>query len=835
MNSQIFRFLLFWGLFLVLGSTAAQVPTAYHQILSPAGQMYMESIYLPAVTTGPWAPAWSPDGQEIAFSLQGSLWKVPARGGEAVQITSGPHYDSEPAWSPDGRQIAFTRDTGHTLEISVVNADGTNPRQLTRGGAISVNPVWSPTGGSIVYTSTAGAESFNLWQISAAGGEPKPLLVDEHHNFEPSWSPDGKEVVFLSDRGGVEIGIAGRRVYGSGNVWKLTVTDKSLKLLLKEETKYHTRPRWSPDGKKIVYVSHRTGGNEIWMMDAESGIPVQLTRQEAEVFMPSWSPHGRRIAYVSNANHTFTLWTMPAVGGVPSEVRITGLKHRYPVGRLQVVVHEAETGQKTTARVYLQASDGKAYAPLGAFHRHSIVTNEHYFYTTGSFTVELPGGPATVEVMKGFEYRLQKKQVEIVPGETRMVEFTLERFIDMSAQGSYSGDTHLHMNYAGIFGATPEWLLLEAGGEDLNVVNDLITNNDNRLIDLQYFEGKPHALSTANRILYFNQEYRPSFGGHMGLLNLKEYVFPVYNGYPGTPYAADYPADSQILDLVHAQGGVGGYVHPYSIRHLTDRGQDPALQDYRGAREFPVSVALGKVDYYDLMCIWTDEYVVSEVWYRLLNLGFKIPAAAGTDAFSNYWRTPAIGTVRVYVHTGSPLTYGDWIRGLTAGRTFVTNGPLLFLRVQGREPGAELRLPGGRPAPVRVEAEAHSIFPMETLDIVQNGQVVFSVKADDPYRVKLNTTLPVERSGWLAARVTGPEKQHLLMDSFVYAHTSPVYLAKGGEPARSPEAARYFLKWIDRVLELLEERNTFDTPAQKQEVLKLWHRARQVYAGLAEE
>lgn len=239
--------------------------------------------------------------------------------------------------------------------------------------------------------------------------------------------------------------------------------------------------------------------------------------------------------------------------------------------------------------MYLRASDGKAYAPPGAFHRMVAITNDHYFHTTGTFTVELPPGKADVEVMKGFEYRPQMKQVEIVAGQTQTVEFSLERFIDMAAQGWCSGDNHLHMNYGGIFEATPKTLLLEANGEDLHVTNDLVANQaDARILDLKYFEGRLNALSTGNRLLYFNEEFRPSFAGHMSLLNLKTFIFPQYPGLNGTAAAADYPTNSQVLDAVHAQGGVGGYVHPFLQRNV-----DPADYDYRGAREFPVNAALG--------------------------------------------------------------------------------------------------------------------------------------------------------------------------------------------------------------------------------------------------
>ena len=803
-----------------------QISIAYQHIFGGGGGMYMESLYLPPVTTGPWAPAWSRDGREIVIAMQGSLWRVPAQGGEAVQLTSGPHYDCEPDWSPDGRQIAFTRDTGHVIDIWVVNADGTKPRPLTKSVAFSIKPRWSPDGETILYESMDNGKAPGLWSVSIRDGSVQPVLADEYQNITASWSPDGEEVVFVSNRPW-----DGRRSRGTGGIWKYRPGAEHPTMLLPEETVWHARPVWSPDGLKVAFASFRSGLNQLWVMSAIHGNPLRLTFVDGEIFTPAWSPDSRKLAYISNSGGKFTLWTIPAVGGVPSEVKIVSRKHRNPVGRLQVAIRDVASGDETQARVYVRSSDGKGHTPWGEFHRMVVVTDDHYFHSTGSFAMDLPLGEVTVEVTKGFEYRPQKKQVNIVAGETAELEFTLERFMDLPARGWYSGDNHIHMNYGGIFEATPRSLLLEADAEDLHVINDLVANSlSTRIHDLKYFEGKLSDHSKPNRLLYFNEEYRPSFAGHMALLNLKTFFFPQFDGYQGTSVAAHYPTNSQVLDAVHAQGGVAGYVHPF----LRPK-QDPSENDYRGAREFPVNVALGNVDYFDVMCIWSDEYVTADVWYRVLNLGFRVPASAGTDAMTNYWRAPAIGTTRVYVKSGSPLDYGNWIRGLTAGRSFVTNGPLLSLRVEGREPGDELRLPGRDAAPVRVEAEASSIFPMDTLDIIVNGKVAFSTKPEDPYHVKISTTVPIERSGWVAARATGPEKLDLLMDSYVYAHTSPVYVVKGDQVPRSPEDARYFVKWTERVLELLEESQAFDNPTQKEEVLQLWRRGRQVYAELARE
>jgi TolB protein len=808
-----------------LSAHILQEPMAYLQIFGGGGGMYMESLYLPPVTTGPWAPAWAPDGKHIAFAMQGSLWLTPPHGGEAVELTSSEHYDSQPSWSPDSRRIVFTRDTGQGIDLWVVNADGSNPQLLTKGSPFAVDPAWSPDGGRILFSSLVSSlgesRTVGLSSFSLKTGQAGPVLVDAAQNITPDWAPNGEEFVLVSNRLW-----DGRRIQGTGGIWTYRVGAKDPRVLIPEETVWHAHPAWSPDGAKIAYSSVRTGDNQVFVASATAGNPYRVTFTDGDAYMPTWSPDSRTLAFVSNAGGRYTLWTIPAVGGNPSEVKLTTLKYKRPTGRLRVQVRDGTTGKNTEARVYLSASDKRGYTPRGEFHRMAAVTNEHYFHTTGTVDIEIPAGAATVEVMKGFEYRPQQQSVNIAAGETLEIEFTLQRIIDLPAMGWYSGDNHMHMNYGGLFGATPTSLMLEADAEDLHVINDLVANYSGvRVLDLKYFEGKLHSLSKSNRLLYFNEEYRPSFAGHLSLLNLKTYFFPQFDGMEGTALAAHYPSNSHVLDAVHAQGGVGGYVHPYNA--------EPSLRGYSGAREFPVSAALGNVDYFDLMCLWSDEYVGEKVWYRILNLGFRVPVSAGTDAMTDYWRHPPIGSVRVYVKTGTPVDYGNWIRGLTQGRSFVTSGPLLFLRVDGREPGDELRLAGGAVSKVRVEAEASSILPMHTLDIVQNGQIIHTVKPTDPFSARVSIDVPIARTGWIAARVTGPERQHRLMDRYVYAHTNPVFLSKGGQPASSPDDAVYFLKWIDTVLDMLEKLDRFDTPAQKQEVLAVWRKAREVYAALA--
>src|SRR3989440_3977057 len=146
--------------------------------------------------------------------------------------------------------------------------------------------------------------------------------------------------------------------------------------------------------------------------------------------------------------------------------------------------------------------------------------------------------------------------------------------------------------------------------------------------------------------------------------------------------------NADVADLAHAQGALFGYVHPF------DTPPDPSDTTAPLTYELPVDVALGKVDYLEVMG-YSDHRITSGIWYRLLNCGFRIPAGAGTDAFPNFasLRGPP-GLVRVFVRSGA-LDRSSFMAGLKAGRTFVTNAPLLEFTLGGREIGDEIRLPAG--------------------------------------------------------------------------------------------------------------------------------------------
>src|SRR5262249_27445309 len=152
-----------------------------------------------------------------------------------------------------------------------------------------------------------------------------------------------------------------------------------------------------------------------------------------------------------------------------------------------------------------------------------------------------------------------------------------------------------------------------------------------------------------------------------------------------------------------AEGALSGYVHPWT--------GDPQRSGFAVARGFPVDLALGVTEYLEVLTSAMHGRYTGAVWHRALNCGFKVTATAGEDSILSLHRTPIIGADRTYAYLGPKLDYTAWVDAFRAGRAFITNGPLLDLRINGRMPGDEIRLPaeGGT---VEIEAKMWSVAPV---------------------------------------------------------------------------------------------------------------------------
>ena len=840
------------GLFLFISTVGcfAQREAVLKQIDLPH-PYYFREMYLPQLTTGPSAAAWSPDSQSLVYSMAGSLWRQELGSTKAEQLTAGPGYDYQPDWASNGDQrwVVFARYDHDAVELWSLDVRDGKTRKLTSGGAVNLEPRFSPDGKRLAFVSTSYKGHFHVFVGRFENGLlsdvrqltpenvsslPRYYYSKVDHEISPVWTRDGLEILFVSNRG---------HIHGTGGFWRIKAepgaeaADVHYDEIHYEETNWKARPDFSPDGKRMVYASYLgQSWHQLWVIPAAGGDAFPISYGAYDNVSPRWSPDGSKIAFVSNRNGNTSLWVQTIPGGAQTEVVSRERKYLNPMGRISLRVVD-ELGKAVAARVFVTAADGLAYAPDNAwmhaddsFDRSERPFEAHYFDTPGVSEIIAPAGDVEVDVMRGFENHFERRKVEVKADSTTQLAVRLvPLFVAVDEWPNWvSGDVHTHMNYAGTYRNTPEHLVEQAAAENLAIVEDLVVNKEQRIPDLAYFSPQMDAASTADHLLLHGQEYHTSYWGHLGLLNLAHnFILPGYAAYPNTAAASLYPANANIADMAHAQGALVGYVHPF------DSVPDPAKDESLTA-ELPVDVALGKADYIEVVG-FSDHKSTAEVWYKLLNCGFRLPTAAGTDFMGNYasLRGP-VGLNRVYAEVPwGPLKIEPWLASIKAGRTFATNGPLLYFSLGGQGAGGDVRLE--KKQDVHFSAELFSMVPVDHLQVVCNGKVARELAMEsDRSSARVDGSLPLEASGWCVLRAFSDKAQYPILDLYPYATTSPVYVSVAGAPVRNAADAAYFVAWINRLISGARNDTSWNTEVEKESVLSILEEARTKYARLAE-
>ncbi|TAK23905.1 MAG: hypothetical protein EPO26_07485 [Chloroflexota bacterium] len=464
---------------------------------------------------------------------------------------------------------------------------------------------------------------------------------------------------------------------------------------------------------------------------------------------------------------------------------------------VETVVIDDAIDRPVPCRVHFRSRDGVPYQPHG-HHGHVNSNNGtwhidiggdlrlgqiSYAYIDGRCQGWLPRGEVIVDVARGYEYEPLRQRVTIAPGQRRL-ELRLRRMVDMNARRWFSGDTHVHF-------LSTQGSHFEARGEDLNVVNLLLSQWGNLFTNTEEFTGAPSISRDGRTIVWATQENRQHLLGHLTLLGLKEAVYPWCSDGPGEAELGGTldVTMSHWADACRAQGGT------VILPHLPNPNGEPAAM-----------IATGRVDGVEM--IRQADYNHLE-YYRYLNAGYRLPLVGGTDKMSS---DVAVGQYRTYVRipADEEFSYDSWCANLKRGRTFLSGGPMIEFTVDGQEIGDTLRLtPGG--GSVEVVARATSTIPIHTLQIVERGQVV--AQTDDAAgsrRLELRTRLTIERHSWLCARVSGPGyggiTHHDCWTRGVFAHTSPIYLAVGGEWEMADSAGlQYMLTMVDGSLKYIRD------------------------------
>jgi hypothetical protein len=384
------------------------------------------------------------------------------------------------------------------------------------------------------------------------------------------------------------------------------------------------------------------------------------------------------------------------------------------------------------------------------------------------------------------------------------------------------------MNYGGEYRNTPAHLAVQAQAEQVSIVNSLLVNKEQRFPDIAYNGMQQDQASQPNALIVHGQEYHTSYWGHLGLLDIAGgVILPGYVGYPNTAASSLYPMNADVADIAHARGALVGYVHPF------DDYPQPILKPRESlSNELPVDVALGKVDYMEILG-FSDHRTTARVWYQLLNLGFHIPAAAGTDAMADYssLRGP-VGMNRVYAQVAEgDVKPQEWMASLKAGRSFATNGPLLGFTLGGAAVGDELKFAAAQ-AQVKFTVKFQSIVAVEHVELVCNGKIVRSFVGSAVDHGDFSGSIALKDSGWCVVRASSDQGKYPVLDTYVYATTSPIYVSIAGAKPRSPGDARYFAAWIDRVAESTAAYPDWNNEAEKHGVMQRLADAKAVFVAL---
>lgn len=480
---------------------------------------------------------------------------------------------------------------------------------------------------------------------------------------------------------------------------------------------------------------------------------------------------------------------------------------------------DAVTKAPLAARIYIEADDGRAYFvksvdPAGsaiAYKEQWVPMKDsqdrHTTLSAHPFITDIPPGRYTITIERGKEYRTLFRLIR-VEDEPLEMEFPLHRWIDMAARGWFSGETHVHRRISEL-----ENVQL---AEDLNVTFPVTfwttqsTESPNLEPSTLRSQGpSPHgpridrgydpiAIDATHVMLPRNTEYEifkvgeePHTLGAMFVLNHK------------TPFTQTAPPIAAIAEQAHNEGAIldlDKHSWPWSMMlvpvakiDLYELLNNSNWRTEFGFKNSPVEPA-------EYMGVYRNEegelteaswiQYTLENYYTLLNCGFKLAPSAGTA--SGVHPVP-LGFNRVYVQQPNGFSVDGWLEGLKAGRSFVTNGPMLMAKVNGREAGYEFSSP--RAFSVEVSGLCVSNHAVDFIEIIQNGKLVAQVVPKsanellDLYSTSFRKRVTFRESGWVVVRC----QQEYPQGRLKFAHSAPWYVNIGDQPVRPYQAETDYL------------------------------------------
>jgi hypothetical protein len=501
-------------------------------------------------------------------------------------------------------------------------------------------------------------------------------------------------------------------------------------------------------------------------------------------------------------------------------------------------VEEAESATLTVesdgvSRWSVVDSRGGPWFPEGAVQKWDV--HGRPFFHAETATIDVPATVLHVTVARGCEFAPASTTVEASPGQTSTVRLVPRRLYDAAAAGWFGGDLHVHLNYSGDFVCAPVDAARMQQGEDLHLLN-LVAGNlaTARVYDREAFE---HWLdddlpwSGPEHVARFGVEFRNDLFGHAHALGASAPPSLYQTGHERSDHPHDWPPNAVTIAELRAVGSTVGYTHPVRAP-LADGTPRAAFVIPRSceAREVVSDAVLGLVDSLDLLGPSDVDGCIS-LYHRLLGAGLRLAATAGTDSMLSFSRWGTFsnppGWARAYADLrGEPLSVAAWQAAVRQGRTFVTNGPWVGLRVADSTPGDTIELAGA--ADLEVVATVRGLG-VETLQIVgPDGPIAESSVTGEHGEVAV--TVAVGEPMWIAAIARGGPHPAVL-DAHVTAHTSPVYVDVDGRRVNRRADIAWCLDWIARFEDLARTHGSFAHEGQLQALVDHLDEARRAYDG----
>ena len=597
-----------------------------------------------------------------------------------------------------------------------------------------------------------------------------------------------------------------------------------------------TRSRRLPDGGHVKSFPFETGGKEYSLEfraeDDLAGIRIDPGAEKATIHF-DWISLSR--ADIPSGPHSQAEISFNARPSVPVTFKVAEFD-----------------GTPCTAGFLIRDKEGRVYPAQAKRLAPDFFFHPQVYRATGE-TVRLPAGKYAVLCSRGPESIPEAKEL-VVGDQPVTFSYTVQRWIDPSTRGWWSGDHHIHaagcLHYENpTEGVEPSDMMRHVLGEDLKV-GCCLTWGPCFDYQKRFFTGKPDNVSKYPYLLRYDVEVS-GFGshasGHLNLLKLKEQI------YPGGDSKKHWPTlGMNTLRWAKKQGGITGPAH-------SGNGLTRMIGRIEGAQDGPHGLPNFNIPAYD--GIGANEYIVDathtvpgpdgrpvpaldfisamdtdrvaewNMWYHTLNCGYRVRVSGETDfpCISG----DRVGMGRVYVKVAGKLDFDRWVDGIQEGRSYVSDGTTHLMDFAARTGDGKTLEVGEQGSEIRMDQAGQMTFTAQVaafqpgkksvpVELVVNGQVVNTVEVAADGRVqKLAIPATIQKSSWVALRV------------FPSAHTNPIFVVVGNQPIRaSKDSARWCLAGVEQCWKMKEK--TYAQAEQEQAKADYAH-ARKEYQRILEE